>query len=66
VATDVIAKLLQDAEDLSEEKDDLNERREANRKGLRALADAGALTDQQVAAMNGYYPPRKRKGNGDN
>lgn len=61
MSTDVVVKLLQDAEDLKDEKEDLKERTEANRRALRALADAGALTEPQLVTLGEYYPPRKKK-----
>jgi phosphoribosylanthranilate isomerase len=62
VATDVVAMLFDDAENLSAQTDDLKDKREANRDALRTIARAGGLTPEQVEKMNTYYPPRKKRG----
>jgi hypothetical protein len=61
LSTDLVAKLLQDAEDLKDEREDLKERTTANRKALRVFAESGLLNDAQLVALGEYYPPRKKK-----
>jgi cytochrome c553 len=58
---DLITKLLQDAENLKDEREDLKERTIANRKALRVMAEAGLLNDTQLVALGKYYPERKKK-----
>jgi phage-related minor tail protein len=65
VATDVVAKLFDDAENYSAQLDDLKDNMGKNRDALRTLAGAGGLTPEQVEKMNTYYPPRKKRGSSE-
>lgn len=60
-ATDVIGNLFDNAHRLQEEKHDLLKDIDSNRKALRTLWEAGALSDEQATELSELYPPRTRK-----
>lgn len=53
------------ADDLAEEKAELQTRTKANRDLLRLLADSGQLSDEQVAEVDERYPRHTRNRNGE-
>jgi hypothetical protein len=61
----LIDNLFNEAESLSQEKESLMERTDANRQALRYLAKAGQMSDEQKAAVDKLYPPRERKKKAD-
>lgn len=58
---DLIGELFADADTLRDDAETLKDKREANRDALRTMERAGKLTDEQVAKLHMYYPPRKSR-----
>lgn len=55
-----VAGLIDTGHSLQEEYQDLLDRRDINREGLRALVAAGMASKEQAAMIDELYPPRKR------
>lgn len=58
MAKDVIGDLFKSADELKGEKEALLKDIDANRKALRTMKDAGALTPEQSKKVDELYPPR--------